>query len=106
MLEGRPKDVFVFFIRWMAGSNNFYSDIPVYGEDNFDQSGNMDNYYSRVNASTQQASRQHPPPLGQRERSTSAPNVCFHLVNAPEQGSVTSEVRILKRGCFIYPPNS
>lgn len=25
--------------------------------------------------------RTHPPPLGQRERSTSAPNVCYNMVN-------------------------
>ena len=27
-----------------------------------------------------QISRRHPPPLAQRERSTSAPNVCFNMV--------------------------
>ncbi len=27
--------------------------------------------------------RRHPPPLAQRERSTSAPNVCYNMVSAP-----------------------
>lgn len=28
--------------------------------------------------------RPHPPPLGQRERSTSAPNVCYNLVSSQD----------------------
>ncbi|XP_064489063.1 serine/threonine-protein kinase A-Raf-like isoform X2 [Ornithodoros turicata] len=38
-----------------------------------------------VNVSTPlNVPRQHPPPLGQRERSTSAPNVCYNLVSTAD----------------------
>ncbi|XP_023242081.1 serine/threonine-protein kinase B-raf-like [Centruroides sculpturatus] len=42
-------------------------------------------YPSTSNTIPQQVSRPHPPPLGQRERSTSAPNVCYNLVVNPSE---------------------
>lgn len=46
---------------------------------------------------TQQFNRKdHPPPLGQRERSTSAPNVCYNLVGQPAEISDDLLHRITK----------
>lgn len=38
---------------------------------------------SSSNQSSSSSRRAHPPPLAQRERSTSAPNVCYNMVGAP-----------------------
>lgn len=51
---------------------------------------------SPPNAMPHNQLKNHPPPLGQRERSTSAPNVCYNLVGQPTDMSEDFLQRVVK----------
>ncbi|XP_015915867.1 serine/threonine-protein kinase A-Raf isoform X2 [Parasteatoda tepidariorum] len=76
----QPSPVENNYYRYLLASNNYLTSGAQQGQDL--TYTNQYFYPQQPSASSpQNVPRPHPPPLGQRERSTSAPNVCYNMVN-------------------------